>query len=416
MKKGDQVIIPAGWKTVKDIKIPKQLFEPLMLDIKDLDIFMSEIGGIIPSQVVFFTGEPGIGKTTLAMFMLSKVAQQVGKKFSPIMKDGQEFVRTIPVNPPAMISLEMSDFQLKAQTRKIKGLETVNIRVEMDDIDKTIRELKEMKPSLVAIDSVQKWAEEKPTKMIELVKKFYKFSKETMIPTIIIGHCNKDGSFNGPQFLLREVDTHIHLKMDDIKDAWIEMNKTRFGSMANPIPWEIRDFGLKIGYQVYTANGAKTEDQIREIEREASGEVVPAVERFKEGPWDEEKMKTALTDLFSYLKKTYRKELQNGGMTDPDSMYLLFKNVQHTCARVDHIQMGLKMMRSWGVGTKSIYKGEDNYIAKWCKTKQDVTLWVFLHEFAHMFKNMRHHKKSFFQHVNTIAKKEDWIFHKPKVS
>lgn len=416
-KKGASVILPAasGWTTVKDIKVPSKLFEPLKLEIKDLDIILSELGGIIPSQCIFFTGEPGVGKTTLAMFLLSKIAGQVGKTFKTVIKEGHEMKRTIPENYPAIISLEMSDFQLKAQTRRIPGLDHVIIRSEMKDIDETIAHLKRIKPSMLVLDSVQKWAEEKPTKMIEVVKKFYKFSKDTMIPTVLIGHCNKDGSFNGPQFLLREVDTHIHIKKDDIGEFWIELNKTRFGSMAaNPIPWEIKDFGLKIGYQVYTASGVKTDDQVMEDHKLKTGELVPAVERFKEGVWEEDKMKDALQDLFIYLKKKYRKELQHGGMTDPDKMFLQFKNVNHTCARVDHIQIGLRMVRRWMPGTKSIYRGEDSYIKKWCKTQQDVTLWLFIHEFAHMFKNMRHHKHSFFQHVHKIATGEAWLFHSAK--
>jgi KaiC/GvpD/RAD55 family RecA-like ATPase len=415
MKKGDTILISnSGWSKVKDIKVPDKLFEPLKLEIKDLDSLLSELGGIIPSQCIFFTGTPGVGKTTLAMFILSKLADQVGKTFAPVIKEGHIMKRTVPERFPAIISLEMSDFQLKAQTRKIPGLDHILIKSEMKDIDETIEELKKLQPSLVAIDSVQKWAEEKPTKMIECVKKFYKFSKDTMIPTILVGHCNKDGSFNGPQFLLREVDTHIHIKKDDIGEAWIELNKTRFGAVANPIPWEIKEFGLKIGYQVYTASGVKTDDQIMDEIAKKSGEIVPSIARFKEGEWDEEKMKEGLQDLFIYLKNKYRKELQHGGMTNPDKMFLQFKDVNHTCARVDHIQIGLRMVRRWMPGTKSIYRGEDSYIKKWCKTQQDVTIWLFIHEFAHMFKNMRHHKHSFFQHVHKIATGEAWLFHSSK--
>jgi len=50
-------------------------------------------------------------------------------------------------------------------------------------------------------------------------------------------------------------------------------------------------------------------------------------------------------------------------------------------------------------------------MAKWCKTQQDVSLWVFFHEFCHMFKNMRHHKRSFFVHLNKMATGEAWMFH-----
>src|SRR3972149_9441754 len=106
-KKGDTVLISAsGWTTVKDIKVPSKLFEPIKLEIKDLDIFLSELGGIIPSQCIFFTGEPGVGKTTLAMFILSKVAAQVGKPFKTVMKEGHVMKRTVPENFPAIISLD----------------------------------------------------------------------------------------------------------------------------------------------------------------------------------------------------------------------------------------------------------------------------------------------------------------------
>ena len=365
------------------------MYNTIKLGVSELDTFFSELKGIVPSQVMLFTGEPGVGKTTLCMFILSKLAQK---------RD---------INPPAFLSLEMSDFQLKMQTRKIQGLEPVMISTKMEDIDAMLVDLALMKPSVVVVDSLQKWAGQSNSKQLECTEKFYKFAKETFIPVILIGHVGKDGKYKGPSSILHEVDTHIHMGYDDANEKYIGMGKTRFGGVANSIYFGIEDFGLRIGTRYYTKDGEKSIEDVLE-----SPDELGAVKDFKTGVYDPEKFKTAGRELFNYLKKKYHSELLSKSPAKPENIQIDFKNVKHTYCKSDStkIQIGMKMLDNWVPGVRSIYRQEDKYMDKWCKTHQHNAIWVLIHEFTHLFKDMKHHKGSFFAKVDRIANDNKWLF------
>ncbi len=54
------------FKKVSEIVVPDQFFHPLQTGSPELDSTFSELGGLIPSQVILVTGNPGSGKTTHA--------------------------------------------------------------------------------------------------------------------------------------------------------------------------------------------------------------------------------------------------------------------------------------------------------------------------------------------------------------
>ena len=66
--------------TVKmnDLSFDDSLFQPLKTKTR-IDGFLSNEGGLMPGTVTVFTGDPGVGKTTVLLDMLADM-QASGKK------------------------------------------------------------------------------------------------------------------------------------------------------------------------------------------------------------------------------------------------------------------------------------------------------------------------------------------------
>jgi predicted ATP-dependent serine protease len=133
---------PDVFKRVNDIEIPEILFHPTKTDTPELDSVYSEMGGVTPSCVTMVTGTPGAGKTTLMAVMGSRLKSE---------------------RPVVFLSYEMSDFQLKMQARKIPGFDKMLLVTEpfhkdQEKFEAFLEMLKELNPSMVIADSLQKMA------------------------------------------------------------------------------------------------------------------------------------------------------------------------------------------------------------------------------------------------------------------
>jgi hypothetical protein len=387
------------WTSIKEIEIPDVMFKPIQLGTPVLDTFLSEMGGLVPSQVIILTGEPGVGKTTLTMFMLSRLAERAG--------NGK-------INPPAFISLEMSDFQLKMQTRRIKGIDNVLLSKKMDDVQEMLDDLEKIQPSCVVLDSLQKASGDNDRKQLELAETFYSWAKKTFIPVIFIGHVNKDGKYKGPSSLLHEIDTHIHMETNkDTLEKQITIGKTRFGGYATPLPWAIESRGLRIGHSYFTPDGEKSFMDLFDPDK------LDKVEAFKEGNYESAQFMDAAREILPVLKEKWRDELK-GLEIDVDQLTFRFKpGVKDTYLKGRKlISFGMKTIDEWVAGTKSKYKGEHYLYDRYCRTHQDNAFHVICHEFAHIWdgKNgISGHNVEFFHKVHEVAKSVDFVFSEPSL-
>lgn len=65
---------------VKDLKFDERLFVPMLTKDPILDPFVSNEGGFMPASNVVLVGGPGVGKTTVALSILSKLARKSKKR------------------------------------------------------------------------------------------------------------------------------------------------------------------------------------------------------------------------------------------------------------------------------------------------------------------------------------------------
>lgn len=249
-----------GFKKIEDVKIPKNMFSAKSTGNEDLDRILSYKGGVVQAQTIFLTGMPGAGKTTVACVIANGIKE--------------------PERPVVLIQIEMIEEQIKFQFGKIKGLNdfiildkksyppTSNLSKAPDRFAENISIFKEildeiyqMNACCVIVDSIQELAsimdgynDYKSQK--DIVKVLYDWNKESNIPLILIGHCNKDGKYEGPPKLQRTLDTHITCSYDrktDERKIYCE-GKNRMGGSLDQLDYEITNSGVQIKSNMYKSD------------------------------------------------------------------------------------------------------------------------------------------------------------------
>ena len=205
--------------------------EEMRLDMRNGEFNRVLGGGLVPGSLVLLGGEPGIGKSTLAL----QVLMQQGER-KTFYASGEESVR-----------------QLKLRAERIAGnAENLYISSETS-LERILDQVKELEPEIVVIDSIQTIGTETIEATIgslsqvrECAARIMEFAKTRNIPFIIIGHINKEGSLAGPKVLEHIVDTVLQFEGDQHNMYRIlRAQKNRFGSTSELGIYEMRQNGLR---------------------------------------------------------------------------------------------------------------------------------------------------------------------------
>ncbi len=171
-------------------------------------------GGIVPGSVILIGGEPGIGKSTIAL--------QIASALNTLYISGEE-----------------SAVQIRHRADRL-GINPEKINISVDCVTEDISYLIEsLKPQCVIIDSIQTLrtasspgAAGSVGQIRESASMLVDSAKKTGIPIILIGHITKDGSIAGPKVLEHLVDTVLYFEGDYSRDFRIlRAFKNRYGSV-----------------------------------------------------------------------------------------------------------------------------------------------------------------------------------------
>ena len=231
------------FKVSKDRKIINQKSEK-PIDLKSayntpqLERFLTKIneidrvlgGGILPGSVILLGGNPGIGKSTLALQLLSKL-----KKIS------------------LYVSAEESKDQVAIRADRLL-IDSSHVHISSENnIDYILDQCAQLKPSLLIIDSIQTIYNDRldalpgsVSQIRECGQQLLQFAKQNNTSILIIGHVTKEGTIAGPKMLEHMVDTVLYLEGDDRQDHRIlRSDKNRFGNTHEVGIFQMEVNGLK---------------------------------------------------------------------------------------------------------------------------------------------------------------------------
>ncbi len=202
------------------------------IDMHDDELNRVLGGGLVPGSIVLLGGEPGIGKSTLTL----------------------QTILRLPERRILYVSGEESAHQLKMRAERIahEPNETCQILCETS-LENIFAHIRDVKPELVIIDSIQTIATEdvdtspgSVTQVRECASALLRFAKTSGVPVILIGHINKEGTLAGPKILEHIVDTVIQFEGDQhYMYRILRSIKNRFGSTSELGIYEMQQSGLR---------------------------------------------------------------------------------------------------------------------------------------------------------------------------
>lgn len=190
-------------------------------------------GGLVPGGVVLIGGDPGIGKSTLLLQAMTRLAQS-GKK--TLYVSGEE--------SPQQIALRARRLDLAASP--------VALFAEIG-MEKILSALERERPQVAVIDSIQTLysdalssAPGSVAQVRECAAQLTRFAKRTGTTILLVGHVTKDGAIAGPRVLEHIVDAVLYFEGDTHSSfRLIRAIKNRFGAVNELGVFAMTDKGLR---------------------------------------------------------------------------------------------------------------------------------------------------------------------------
>ena len=218
-------------RTAKPLKIDEiDTSKEARLETNDNEFNRVLGGGIVPGSVTLLGGEPGIGKSTLLLQIALKLPYKT-----------------------LYVSGEESQKQIKMRAERINPNNNNCFVLTETKTQNIFKQIQALQPEVVIIDSVQTLHSDyiesssgSISQIKECASELIKFSKETVIPVILIGHITKDGNIAGPKILEHMVDTVLQFEGDrNHVFRILRANKNRFGSTNELGIYEMQSSGLR---------------------------------------------------------------------------------------------------------------------------------------------------------------------------
>lgn len=229
------------WGTVEDASVATASQELVALDrvdhaalgrhatgLAELDRVLG--GGLIEGSVTLLAGEPGIGKSTLALQVLAASAH----------------------GPAVLVAGEESAPQVAARAARL-GLELGHVAcVPTRSLEEAIEAVHAQQARTVVVDSVQTIGSANAVgspgsvgQVREATEQLVALAKREQVTVLLLGHVTKDGQPGGPRTLEHLVDTVLLLEGDRVGQARsLHALKHRFGPTGELGVLELGPLGL----------------------------------------------------------------------------------------------------------------------------------------------------------------------------
>ncbi len=188
-------------------------------------------GGIVPGSVILVGGNPGIGKSTLLLQVLSSLDHE-----RALYVTGEESLQ--------QVALRAERLGYKDSTLRV---------IASNNLEEILAHAMREKPNIMVIDSIQTLSSEKTpsaagsvSQVRECASQITQFAKQTNTTVFVVGHVTKDGAIAGPRVLEHVVDTVLYFEGDEGgRYRVLRAVKNRFGAVNELGVFAMQDTGLK---------------------------------------------------------------------------------------------------------------------------------------------------------------------------
>lgn len=218
---------------------PVRLSDVLTEDEKRLSIGLAEFdrvlgGGVVRGSVTLIGGDPGIGKSTLA---LQATAQLSAQGYKVLYVSGEESVKQTKLRADRLGTASANNLFIVSQV----------------DLNIIFQYIQQVKPEVVVIDSIQviyhpdlSSSPGSVAQVRECASMLTQLAKTQGIALFLIGHVTKDGMIAGPKVLEHVVDTVLYFEGERYTSYRILRTiKNRFGSTNELGVFEMSTNGLQ---------------------------------------------------------------------------------------------------------------------------------------------------------------------------
>ena len=234
-KKGSSVAAAVTSSAVPKAK-PQRVQDIKTGETKRIDVGQSEVnrvlgGGLVPGSVILVGGEPGIGKSTLALQLA-------------LAENG---LRTL------YVSGEESAEQIKMRAERL-GIHNEECVIYTETLlENIVAQCEAIKPDMIVVDSIQTIYTDlvdasagSVSQIRECASTLLKYAKGSATPIFIIGHITKEGTIAGPKILEHIVDVVLQFEGDSNNTYRILRGiKNRFGATFEIGVFEMLEKGLR---------------------------------------------------------------------------------------------------------------------------------------------------------------------------
>jgi DNA repair protein RadA/Sms len=190
-------------------------------------------GGLVAGSVTLLGGEPGMGKSTLLLQALGRLAGTGARCL--------------------LVSAEESREQVRLRAERLGTLEPGLLLVADTSLPDVLAHVEEVAPDVLAVDSIQSVHDPElpgtPGSVAQVracAHRLVRLAKEHGLSTLLVGHVTKEGTLAGPRVLEHVVDTV--LSFDGRRHQSLRMLhalKHRFGPTHELGLFEMGDAGLR---------------------------------------------------------------------------------------------------------------------------------------------------------------------------
>jgi len=199
--------------------------------LADLDTLLG--GGLVRGGILLFSGDPGIGKSTICL-QIAAAVKQAG-------------------HTVLYVSGEESMDQVASRAQRLGGDAEDVMFLGETNLDSIEAAIDELQPTLLITDSIQTLHDPESSGQVGQVSqlrgagaRLQRIAKGRNISTIVIGHVTKDGSLAGPKVLEHIVDAIAHFThAGDGEHRIVRTYKNRFGAVGELAVFRMTELGLE---------------------------------------------------------------------------------------------------------------------------------------------------------------------------